>query len=430
MLFNRLIEQELLDYFNEEGYKPVIITGARQIGKTTMVKKVAENFESFIYVNLEKTSLLDGVLDKEINIDKIITLLEIEYKTDITANTLLIFDEIQANLRMLMALKYFNEETNLKVIATGSNLGLNVKERDFSFPVGKVKLFNMYPMTFEEFLLASDNHRLVDILNKSVVELELDNGIHDKLLELFDVYISFGGMPEVISAYLSSNILKALSAREDLLSSYINDFSKYADPSLTTRLETIYDHIDIMLASDNQKFKFMQVDRVGYSKLVDPLKWLFDTSLVIPVYKLESINLPLRSGIKNNSFKLMYHDVGILQTKANYLNMEFVKSKDKIYYGQVMENYIAQVLVKYHKTLFYYHRNTTEIDYLIQYNNDVIPIEVKSGNNTKAKSLDNYIKVNDPKLALKTTRNNYSKNGVIQNIPLYALDSYLRLLNV
>lgn len=425
MIFERKIEIEIKKILEVKEAKPILLIGARQIGKTTLVKKIGKNYGDYIYINLEKNKSINDLFNNDLNISMLIEEIEILVRQSINSKTLIILDEIQSNPRAITALKYFSEETKYKIIATGSNLGISLFSSKSSFPVGKVSFLNMYQLDFEEFLKAVNESFLLNKMLEGLKKDSISEMLHNQLLKLFDLYIQLGGMPEVIHVYLTQGINEALKVSSDILSGYKIDLVKYSNPKLASRLSIIYEHIDVMLQSDNQKFKFTKIDKVGYKNLENPLSWLFNSKMVIPVYKIENINLPLRSNIKDNNFKLLYNDVGLLLRQANYQLENLIKSQDKIYTGVVLENYIGTVLIKYYPTLFYYQKNTTEIDYIITEGENVIPIEVKSGNNTKAKSLSAYKQRYNPSMTIKVSRNNYQ---VVENnyfIPVYLLDSFI-----
>lgn len=240
-------------------------------------------------------------------------------------------------------------------------------------------------------------------------------------MTLFDQYLQTGGMPVCIKLLLEKENKSVIKQKQiELLGNYKLDFTKYADNKISSRVSAIYDSIDIMLNQDNQKFKITKIDNTTYKTLENPLTWLYTSGYVIPVYQIELINLPLRSNIKENRFKLFYNDIGFLLAQSGYDHL--LKHQNKIYQGLIVENYVAIVLHRYFDTLFYYQKKSSEIDYVIYHDNQVIPIEVKSGENTKAKSLTAFITKYDSKKAYKFTRLNFNQTDTFINFPLYALD--------
>lgn len=425
MKFERDIKKVLVS--KVENYKkPLLLLGARQVGKTTVVKEIIKEQGEAIYINLEADPQIASFFNESLNISSIIQNLELILNQTIVDNTLIVIDEIQSNPRAITALKYFAEDGRYRVLGTGSYLGVTMFEGKSSYPVGKVEQIFMYPLNFIEYLKACNQHQLVKYLKTYNFEHKLLESAHRLFLDQFDIYTQLGGYPEVISTYLSDGINSAIETVEQLLLSYQNDLSKYADGKLTSRLQKIYDNIPAMLSSDNQKYRFTKVDNQGYKNLEYPIHWLTSANLCNIVYRVETNVMPLSANIRENSFKLLMNDTGLLMKKANYNISALTNPQDKIYFGVIIEQYVANVLAKYYSKLFYYHKNSTEIDYLIEEDMQVIPIEVKSGTNTKAKSLKTYNQKFNPDLMLKVTRNNYSQVDNVVNVPVYLLEEYIK----
>lgn len=422
MEFKRDIEVTLKEKLNAYK-KPIMIIGARQIGKTTAAKKVANEYGKYIYINLEQNIRAAEIFEGNLVIDELILNLSVELDINITSEHLLIIDEIQSCPRAITSLKYFAEDGRYKVVATGSMLGITMFSSKSSYPVGKVDILNMYQLSFFEFLEACNKDVLLNYLKSFKYDKAIPNSIHDKCLEEFDKFIELGGYPEVVSEYITENYMSALEVSKKILEDYKRDISKYADDNLTSRIQKIYKEIDAMLTSDNQKFRLTQVDKDGYRSLEYPIHWLINANLAIIVHKTESSVSPLHAHIKDNQFKLFLNDTGLLMRQSGY-KLTSIQSQDRIYYGIIIENYIAQVLSK-SDNVYYYQKNTNEIDFLHQVNGRAIPIEVKSGNNTKAKSLTSYIEQNEPKVAIKISKKNFSSTNNIINVPLYLSDDFL-----
>lgn len=413
--------QYKLDHYE----KPLMILGARQIGKTTLVKTIGQNHSDYVYINLEQQQTISNLFNGDLVISKLIFQIEVLLDITISNSTLLIFDEIQFNPQAITSLKYFAENNTYKVLATGSNLGITLLESNSSFPVGKVELINMYQLSFLEFLNASKKYKLYDFLKQITPPYNIPDSIHNLLFEQFDIYIELGGYPEVVSVYLQDGYRPAINKSRQLLQAYKNDISKYVDPKLTSRLQHIYEEVSTMLQQDNQKFRFTQIDAKGYKNLEYPMHWLINSGMIQIVHRVESSTIPLASHIKNNSFKVLLNDTGLLLRQADYSSLELMDSRQKIYLGLVVETYIGNIINKYKKPLFYYHRNTTEVDYLLQLGGKVIPIDVKSGLNTKAKSLQTYNQRHQPELMIKISRMNYHTNNNLVSIPIYLFETYL-----
>lgn len=428
MIFKRELEATINQLLAKENKKPILLLGARQTGKTTLVKKVASGFENSLYLNLEKNQQLHEIFNASLDPKDIILNIELLLNVNIFPDTLLIFDEIQSNSRAITSLKYFCEESSNPIIATGSNLGITTFSMHTSFPVGKIRTLQLFPMTFSEFLLAMQEDKLSTNLQLIPKQFKVTDIIHKRYLKLFDTYLRLGGMPEVIADYvLNSNFSNTLEIQNEIIDNYKIDILKYSTGNLSSRIVKIYDAVDIMLASTSQKFKLTKIDSQTYKTLEDPLIWLYNSQIVIPVHQISACNMPLRANTKPNMFKLFFNDTGLLLAKSGYNYSHHLEHNDKIYNGVICENYIAQVLRSYEKTLFYYLKKTTEIDFIIQIQGQIIPIEVKSGHNTQAKSLKFFKAQNDTSLNIKISRNNFC-TGDILNIPIYAFDSYLKLL--
>lgn len=406
--------------------KPLLLLGARQVGKTTVAKELMNEFEKSVYINLELEPVISSFFNESLNISAIIKKLELMLNVTIDENSLIIIDEIQSNPRAITSLKYFAEDGRYKVLATGSYLGVTMFEAKSSYPVGKVEQLFMYPLSFREFLLANSENMLAEYIEAYEFDSPFLEVAHTRLLELFDVYTQFGGYPEVVAMYLTTGITETQATLSQLIAAYQNDLSKYADQKLTSRLQKIYDNIPAMLASDNQKFRFTKVDNQGYKNLEYPIHWLTSSNLCNIVYRVESNVMPLSASIKDNSFKLLMNDTGLLMTNANYNPTNIINPQNKIYFGIIIEQYIGNVLAKYCPKLYYYHKNSTEIDYLIEHNMKVIPIEVKSGTNTMAKSLRVYNQKFNPDVMLKVTRENYKQKDNLVTIPVYLFEEYLQ----
>lgn len=425
-MFKREIS-EIIESKLENYDKPILLTGARQVGKTTLVKHIGEKQGKYIYINLEQNENASEIFMGNLIVDDIIISIGIELGINITADHLIIIDEIQSNPRAITSLKYFAEDGKYKVIATGSMLGLVMFTSKSSYPVGKVDALNMYQLSFIEFLDATKNEILASYLRKYLFDGELPQSIHTKALEEFDKYIDLGGYPEVIEKYNSRNYVEAISISESILKAYKADVTKYADERLTSRIHKIYSEIDSMLAGDNQKFRLTKIDNSGYRNLEYPIHWLTNSNIAIITYQLDTPIKPLHAHIRDNQFKLFMNDTGLLMRQSNY-RIANIRDKEHIYYGIVIENYIAHVLRKYNDNTYYFQKNSNEIDFLLETVDVVIPIEVKSGTNTKAKSLRAYCDRYKPELALKISKMNYSKNGEVTNIPLYLADLYIEKL--
>lgn len=314
---------EILSATIKNSNKPILITGARQVGKTTVIKEISKDYDQAIYINLEIDNVFKQIVEES----------NLEFHTimnsycaisglTLTSETIILFDEIQFCSKLLTGLKYFYEsDVTNPIIATGSNLGLSInKESEWSFPVGKVNLLKMYPLTFKEFLTALDKEQFINYIKDGIQNKKVLDVVHNEILKLFDLYINTGGMPEAVYNYIANSTLNDVkNIQESILNGYSKDILKYADSKTSSRIYDIYDNVDIMLSSDTQKFKITKIDSNTYKDIITPLSWLIETGFVYRCDNIESINLTLCSNVKESNFKLFYIDVGLLMRKSNYV---------------------------------------------------------------------------------------------------------------
>lgn len=421
MYLNRHIEttirRELKNYT-----LPIVVSGTRQVGKSTTILHVLKDFD-YIELNLHTDERLIEMFEmKNKNIDNIINEIYILTGKAITDETVLFIDEIQISEQAFSCLKVFAEKANFRVIASGSNVGPVANNFESSlFPVGKFIEYHMYPLSFSEFLLAIDNEHLLKLLINGLIKFDISNNLHNLVMENFLIYLRIGGMPRVVCEYIANGDYEKF--QEMLIQNYMNDFSKYAAPKDVKYLRTIYDELETFLGEENQDFNASKIG-LRTDLLRDTFDWISLSRTIIMCYKISDINLPLSSS-KSKKRKFFYNDTGLLVKKCNYDYDLVKKASDMRFYGVIMENYIATVLIKYQRKIFYFQKNKTEIDFIIDRKDYVLPIEVKSGNNLQAKSLNQFIKDYQPDVAIKLTKNNISRTDTIFNIPLYAIDLIL-----
>lgn len=430
----REIIQNLLNWKQETKKKPLVIHGARQVGKTWIMKKFGEDYyDNYVYVNFERNKSIKAVFDLDLDPERIIRYLEIEYKTHISAeNTLIIFDEVQEAPLALTSLKYFCEsKITYNIIAAGSLLGLSLHEGT-SFPVGKVSFLQMYPLSFKEFLIATDNANYLQLIKDNIIK---GNQIifHEKIIELLKFYYIVGGMPEAVQEYINSkDIQKVRSIQKQLLTFYENDFSKHVPKKDVPRIKMVWNSIFLQLAKENKKFIFGVLKEGSRGKDYElALRWLQDTGLIRLCYNIKVPNLPLNAYKILNIYKIYMLDIGLLGAQANIEPATLLHRNNafKDYMGAFSEQYVSQELTALNKDLYYYSNKTStaEIDFLLQSKNNVVPLEVKSTINLKAKSLKVYCEKFNPDLCLRASLENFKKEEWLTNIPLYALSSYLKL---
>ena len=425
----REIISELLKWKNSNNRKPLIIHGARQVGKTYIVKQFGkENYDNLIYVNFETNQEVSSQISESIDAKYIINKLELFYGEKILPEkTLIFFDEIQANERALTSLKYFYEQApEYHVIAAGSLLGIAINRKNYSFPVGKVQMINMYPLSFKEFLVAIGRENLIETIQEHFESNKrMDKDIHELCLKLYRTYLVVGGMPEVVQTYLEEQkIISTIDVQTEILQSYERDMTKYADNSLSNRIISAFDSIPVQLAKDNPKFQYKVISKGGTSSIFgEAILWLKNSGIVNQVYKATA-ELPLEMHKDLTSFKLYMSDVGLFVNKARYplYQIDLSSQPTMISMGPLTEHYVAKELkVKGFETYYWESDGKAELDFLIQKDIDIVPIEVKSNVHAKARSLDLYMKKYNPKYAIRISEKNFGFENGIKSVPLYAV---------
>ena len=426
----RKIYQELLNWKNTNIKKPLMIIGARQIGKTYIIKEFCQKeFKEYIYVNLFEQTEIIKIFKEEINTAEKFNRMKIYLDKDINLeNTIIFFDEVQESEEIISALKYFNESDEpFKIICAGSLLGVKLKRMHSSFPVGKVKMLNMYPMDFEEFLIANGSKSLVDEIKKCYIEsTPMDSVLHEKALNLYRLYICVGGMPEAVKNLIANekDILKFdKTIIEDIYQSYLNDMNKYVSNKFeASKIETIYKSIPSQLGNMSNKFQYGKISSNARKRDYETaLNWLLSSTMIHKCSILKKPEIPPLGFIIDDHFKLYLSDVGIL------VNMLQIKYNDIIldnllqYKGIIAENYVATQLVAKNIPLMYWESgNQAEIDFILYNNDGIIPIEVKANDNVGSQSLNVYIKRYQPKYAIRISTKNFGFSNNIKSIPLYA----------
>lgn len=425
----REIFNDLIKWKNSKNRKPLIIHGARQVGKTYIIKEFGkEYYDNLIYVNFETNKEFSSQIEANIDPQYIINKLELFYREKIIpGKTLIFFDEIQANERALTSLKYFCENANeYHIIAAGSLLGIAINRKNYSFPVGKVQMINMYPLSFKEFLVALGREQLVAEIQKHFNNNErMDSDIHKLCLKLYRTYLVVGGMPEVVQIYLDEQkTISAIDVQAEILDSYERDMTKYADNSLSNRILAAFDSIPVQLAKDNQKFQYKVVSKGGTSSIFgEAILWLKNSGIVNQVYKVIP-EMPLEMHKDLASFKLYMSDVGLFVNKAGYplYQIDLDTPMAMIAMGPLTEHYVANELrAKGYDSYYWESDGKAELDFVIQKGLDIIPIEVKTSTHTKARSLDLYMKTYNPNYAIRISEKNFGFENNIKSVPLYAV---------
>ncbi len=426
---DREIMKDLINWKKSKKRKPLIIHGARQVGKTYIIKKFGkENYDNLIYVNFETNKELSIQISDIIDAKYIINKLELFYgEKIIPGKTLIFFDEIQANERALTSLKYFYEEaSDYHIIAAGSLLGIAINRKDYSFPVGKVQMLNMYPLSFKEFLIVIGKGNLIEEIQKHFEDnSRMDKDIHNLCLKLYRTYLVVGGMPEVVNTYLlEQKVIATIDVQAEILLSYERDMTKYADNNLSNRIISAFDSIPVQLAKDNQKFQYKVISKGGTSGIFgEAILWLKNSGMVEQVYKVNP-EMPLEMHKDLTSFKLYMSDVGLFVNKAGYplYQIDLEIQPTMISMGPLTEHYVANELrVNGYETYYWESDGKAKLDFIIQKNTDIIPIEVKTSIHTKSRSLDLYMKINNPKYGIRISEKNFGFENNIKSVPLYAV---------
>lgn len=422
----RSLLDELVVWKNSKNRKPLILHGARQVGKTWLMKEFGQQeFEQVVYLNFESSSRLENLFVQDFSIERILAVIEIETSLKINAaNTLLIFDEIQEAEKGLTALKYFYENApEYFIVAAGSLLGISMQKNN-SFPVGKVDFMKLYPMSFAEFLDNIGEQKLMQLLQNKKWEVILS--FHEKLIELLRLFYFIGGMPEAIVEYIKNKDLENVrNIQNRILTGYENDFAKYAPNEIVPKLKLVWHSVISQLAQENRKFIYGQIKKGARAKDFEmAINWLVDAGLILKVCRIEKPTLPLNAYANYDSFKLFFLDIGLLNAMGK-LDKKILLEKNNIlteFKGAVTEQFVCQQLKS--KTEVYYWtapNATAEIDFILQLKNEIIPIEVKAEENLKSKSLKVFVEKYKNKNAIRTSMSNYRKEDWLTNIPLYAI---------
>lgn len=432
----RSLYKELLHWKNRKNRKPLLLEGARQVGKTYLLKEFADReFRDCAYFNFEKTPELDPLFESSLDSGSIIKSLELFIGRKIDPDsTLIFFDEIQASPRAVTSLKYFYEESpGYHVVSAGSLLGVSVS-RISSFPVGKVNFMMLYPLSFFEYLSAVKENLLIEFLEKKDNYLQIENIIHEKLLKHYKMYLFLGGMPEVVQSYTVNNdIIEVRNIQNEILNAYKRDFSKYTTASEAIRISEIWNSIPLQLARENKKFKYTDAVKGGrYSKFESAIEWLKKAGLVYISNNLKTSKLPLSGYVDRSKFKLFILDSGLLGAMLNIHSSLIVRGNDLFseYNGAFIENYAAAELIKagFGELFYWTSKFEAEVDFVISNNeNAVVPVEVKSGMSKQKKSLKIYSEKYNPEIMVRLSPRNFIREGKFINIPLYAVPFLLKL---
>jgi uncharacterized protein len=427
--------QKLIEWKNMPSRKPLIIKGARQVGKTWLMKEFGRlHYKSTVYLNFEKNKRLKGLFVNDFDIKRVIVALQAESGITIDPNnTLLIFDEIQAVPEAITALKYFYEDApEYHVIAAGSLLGVSL-HTSTSFPVGKVRVIDLYPLNFLEFLDAIGESTLLEILQNS--DWKLINVYKTKFIECLKLYYFVGGMPEAVVKFIENNNFNEVrEIQKQILEAYEQDFSKHPPIEIISRIRMLWNSIPAQLAKENRKFIYGLIKEGSRAKDYElAISWLIDCGHIHKVCNITKPGIPLKAYEDRSAFKLYLVDIGLLTAMGDIdaktlLDGNVLFSEFK---GALTEQYVLQQLVSSEMFVVYYwsaKRSTSEVDFIIQYNGKIIPIEVKAEENLQAKSLRIYSEKFSPSISIRTSMSDFRKQDWMINLPLYAISKLQNLL--
>lgn len=421
---------EFLEAWKEsEHRKPLILQGARQVGKTYSILEFGRtHYENVAYFNFETNPRLKETFEENISPDYLIPILShIAGQTIVREKTLIVFDEVQLCERALTSLKYFCEDApDYHIIVAGSLLGVAVNRAKFSFPVGKVDMKTLYPMDMEEFLLAMGEGALVEEIKRCFeTDKPMPAALHDAAMQFYRQYLVIGGMPECVMQYAETkDYILVRHTQDTILTSYLGDMSKYNNLNEIKKTRLAYDNITVQLSKKNTRFQYKLIKKGGRaSEFENAIEWLCLSGIVSQVYKVEQIKKPLENYRDIDAFKIYVSDLGLFCAKkdlaANDILYEVPEIND--FKGGMAENYVnVQLSINGYKTYYWESERSAEIDFVIQRDGQLIPIEVKSADNTKAKSLKVYMDTYKPAYAIKLSAKNFAFEDNKKVVPLYA----------
>ncbi len=409
--------------------KPLILQGARQVGKTWSVLEFGRtHYENVAYFNFETNPKLAETFEESISPDYLIPILShISGQTIIKEKTLIVFDEVQLCERALTSLKYFCEDApDYHIIVAGSLLGVAVNRTTFSFPVGKVDMKTLYPMDLEEFMLALGEDALVEQIKKCFqANTPMPSALHDTAMRLYRQYLVVGGMPECVTQFVQTgDYILIRHIQDTILASYLNDMSKYNNLNEIKKTRLAYDNITVQLSKKNTRFQYKLIKKGGRaSEFENAIEWLCLTGIVSRVFRVEQIKKPLENYRDIDAFKIYVSDLGLLAAKKNVAANDLLYMAEELddFKGGLVENYVnVQLTINGYETYYWMSERGAEIDFIIQRQGQLIPIEVKSADNTKAKSLKVYMDAFKPAYAIKLSAKNFGFEDGKKTVPLYA----------
>ena len=409
--------------------KPLILQGARQVGKTYSILEFGRTYyENVAYFNFETNPKLNATFEENISPEYLIPILShIAGQTIVREKTLIVFDEVQLCERALTSLKYFCEDApDYHIIVAGSLLGGAVNREKFSFPVGKVDMKTLYPMDMEEFLLALGEEKLVEQIKQSFqTDTPMPSALHDAAMQLYRQYLVVGGMPECVMQFAETkDYILVRHTQDTILASYLNDMSKYNNLNEIKKTRLTYDNVTVQLSKKNTRFQYKLLKKGGRaSEFENAIEWLCLSGIVSQVYRVEQIKKPLENYRDIDAFKIYVSDLGLLCAKKDLVANDVLYMVEELndFKGGMTENYVnVQLTINEYRTYYWESERGAEIDFVIQRDGKPIPIEVKSADNTRAKSLKVYMETYNPDYAIKLSTKNFGFEDKKKIVPLYA----------
>lgn len=422
---------EYLEQWKESPHrKPLIVQGARQVGKTYSILEFGRtHYENVVYFNFETNPRLNQTFDEDISPAYLIPVLShIAGQTIVTEKTLIVFDEVQLCERALTSLKYFCEDApDYHIIVAGSLLGVAVNRQSFSFPVGKADMKTLYPMDMEEFLLALGEKELVHQIRQCFLhDSPMPSALHDAAMMRYRQYLIVGGMPECVLQFAGTgDYILVRHIQDTILASYLNDMSKYNTKNEIKKTRLAYDNITVQLSKKNTRFQYKLLKKGGRAaEFENAIEWLSLSGIVSQVYKVEQIKKPLENYRDIDSFKIYVSDLGLLSAKKDLVAEDILYMSEELndFKGGMTENYVQiQLSINGYRTYYWESSRGAEVDFIIQREGNLIPVEVKAADNTRAKSLNVYRKMYQPAYAIKLSAKNFGFEDGIKTVPLYAV---------
>ena len=425
----RRIIKNLIQWKKNKAKQPLLLRGARQIGKTYIVRDFGKNYyKDFIEINFEKDKKIRSIFNEDLNPKRILSEIEIYLRKTIKNfdETLVFFDEIQECKNAITSLKYFSEEMeNLHLIAAGSLLGVSLMRENVSFPVGKIDNLFMHPMNFEEYLIATNNEKLlIDIKEKFETLSPMNQAIHDIAIKEYRKFLAIGGMPKAVQTFINTNsYLETDKKIKNIFIDYLDDMEKYTTANEALKVKDCFNSIAKQLTKENKNFKYSEVKKGKDKKYYGTsVAWLTNAMTVLQSKSIEVPQIPFSYHTDENLFRLYMGDHGMLRSMANIpieniINIKYIDDLT----GILVENYVACEFNSKDRPLYFWKgKNQYEIEFLIEENNKVIPVEVKNAKRVTSKSLNAFMEKYDCPYAYRISMKNFGYENKIKSIPLYA----------